>query len=272
MARPQTRPSIAFVITYFGRAPMWLPAFLLSCARNPDVDWLLYTDIDTGPRVPANVIVRPTTVAELNERCTQALDTRIEIRSRNICDLKSAYGIIFEDDLRPYEFWAHTDLDIVWGSVRDFATDDILNGHDVFSSRPNKLAGHCTLFRNTPENNRLFELIPDVRPLMASPRCEHLDETELTRNLRRHLDAIRPRNTPRVYWERELSTNADYQRAMGDGPSDAIWWKDGHTFGVKGEELMYVHFHKLKQHMTTINFGPEDTPAAFRITRQGFFV
>jgi len=34
---------------------------------------------------------------------------------------------------------------------------------------------------------------------------------------------------------------------------------------------MYVHFHKLKQHMNTIDFGPADTPRSFTISRRGFF-
>ena len=32
---------------------------------------------------------------------------------------------------------------------------------------------------------------------------------------------------------------------------------------------MYLHFHKLKKHMYSINFGFEDTPATFMINRRG---
>jgi len=33
--------------------------------------------------------------------------------------------------------------------------------------------------------------------------------------------------------------------------------------------MMYLHFHKLKKEMNTINFGAGDSPAAFSISRQG---
>ena len=34
---------------------------------------------------------------------------------------------------------------------------------------------------------------------------------------------------------------------------------------------MYLHFHKLKSHMTTINFGFDDAPATFMINRRGLY-
>jgi hypothetical protein len=107
--------------------------------------------------------------------------------------------------------------------------------------------------------NRLFERIPNVRALLATSHYEHLDERELTKYVR---------SNPRVYWEDELATNAAYQKALGDRD---LWWKNGRTFGPDGRELMYIHFHKLKQDMKTIDFGDSATPAAFRINRNGIF-
>jgi len=235
-----------------------MPAFLLSCRANRDVQWLIYSDIDPGDDVPSNVIFKPTTIPELNNRCSDLLGTRIDIQRRKLCDLKITYGVIFADDLQRFDFWSCSDLDIVWGNIRQFATDARLRDYDIFSSRKDKLSGHCTLYRNTPGINRLFERIPDVRHLLATSHYEHLDERELTKYVR----------SERVYWSEELATNAAYQKALGDGN---LRWSDGRTFGVDGGELMYVHFHKLKQHMNTIDFGPADTPRSFTISRRGFF-
>ena len=242
-----------------------MPAFLLSCRANADVQWLIYTDIDyrgpkgSAPLRTANVTFMPTDVAELNRRCSERLGTTIDIQRRKLCDLKITYGVIFADDLKPFDFWGCSDLDIIWGNIRHFATDARLNAHDIFSSRKEKLSGHCTFYRNTPEVNRLFERIPDVRALLATSHYEHLDERELTKYVR---------SGPRVYWEEELATNAAYQRALGD---DSLTWSNGRTFGPDGRELMYIHFHKLKQDMKTIDFGGADMPITFRINRSGFF-
>jgi hypothetical protein len=128
-----------------------MPAFLLSCRENHDVQWLLYTDLDVQD-LPPNVVVKRVSLETLNQRCSDALGTRVEISiaRRKLCDLKPAYGVIFEEDLRQFDFWAFSDLDIVWGNVRRFVTNDVLRDHDIVSARRDKLAGHFTLFRNTP--------------------------------------------------------------------------------------------------------------------------
>src|SRR5687768_12100085 len=127
-------PSIAIVVTFFGPAPVWLPAFLLSCRRNPDVRWLVYADCDVTFPVPENVTITYTTLDEFNRRASAALATRIQIERaslRKICDLKPVYGLMFADDLRGFDWWGCSDLDIVWGSIRSFVTDEVLQRHDV---------------------------------------------------------------------------------------------------------------------------------------------
>jgi hypothetical protein len=237
-----------------------MPAFLLSCQTNADVQWIIYTDIDSTADAPANVTFKRTSVQELNDRCSRLLGTTIDIKRRKLCDLKVTYGVIFGDDLKPFDFWGCSDLDIVWGDIRRFATDQRLRAHDIFSSRKEKLSGHCTFYRNTPEVNLLFERIPEVRALLATSHYEHLDERELTKYVR---------SGPRIYWEEELATNAAYQKALKD---ESLTWRNGRTFGPDGRELMYIHFHKLKEDMHTIDFGGGDTPPSFRINRQGFLM
>jgi hypothetical protein len=267
------RPSIAIVSTYFGKtAPFWLPAFLVSCRANADVQWLLYTDFEVASP-PPNVAIRPLEVSDFNQRASDALHTRIDISRwvRKACDLKPAYGVIFEDDLRRFDFWAHSDIDIVWGDVRRFVTDELLERYDVVSSRSHRLSGHFTLYRNTLPTTRLFELIPDVAMHMGTRRYMYLDETHLTHHLQEHMAGDPAPSWPRVYWPSELTTSAKYQRSLGQADVDRLWWRQGRTFDAAGQELMYLHFHKMKQDMTTINFGPDDRPAAFAIDRKGFW-
>ena len=242
-----------------------MPAFLLSCRTNADVQWIIYSDIDPPSGVPANVTFMPMSVEELNHRCSLVFGVETHIKGRKLADLKVAYGVVFAEDLMPFEFWGCSDLDIIWGDIRRFATDARLQAHDIFSSRKERLSGHCTFYRNTPEVNCLFESIPDVRALLSSSRYEHLDERELTKYVR--LPSRTGRSGPRIYWEAELATNAAYQKALRD---ESMTWNNGRTLGPDGRELMYIHFHKLKQDMDTIDFDTVDAPASFRINRQGF--
>lgn len=242
-----------------------MPAFLLSCRTNTDVEWIIYTDIDPPPGVPSNVTFRRMSVRELNQRCSHVLGTTIDIKRRKLCDLKVTYGVIFADDLLPFDFWGCSDLDVIWGDIRRFVTDARLQQYDVFSSRKEKLSGHCTFYRNTPQVNCLFERIPEVRTRLSSSHYEHLDEQELTKYIR--LPFRGGRSVPRIYWAEQLSTNAAYQKGLRD---ESMIWNSGRTFGPDRREFMYIHFHKLKQDMDTIDFDIVNAPVSFRINRQGF--
>jgi hypothetical protein len=266
-------PSLAIVVAFFGRAPLWLPAFLVSCRANRDVQWFIYTDVEPATTMPENVNWKYMNVGQLSARASDVLGAKIEIKlsfTKKIIDLKPSYGLVFADDLRSFDFWAHSDLDIVWGDVRHFVTEDILANYDIVSSRAGRTSGHFNLYRNTPAINRTFELIPDYPQAMANPEYLHLDERELTRHLKARLDKGPLESAPRVYWPEELTTDAKYQRALGEGDAEGFWWRNGKTFGAEGRELMYVHFHKLKQDMHSIDFGYEDAPSAFMISRKGF--
>ena len=265
------RPSIAIVNTFFGPAPAWLPAFFRSCQGNPDVRWLIYADFDVP--TPANVTIRPLTLDEFNERASAAVGTAITIeraRIRKICDFKPVYGLMFADDLREYDWWAFSDLDVVWGDIRRFVTDDLLHAHIVVSPRQRKLGGHGTFVRNTEANNRLFTIVPDVLAILTDPLYLRLDENILTHHLRELIATSSFKARPKIYWEQEMTITAEYQKALLASEADwRMWWRDGRTFDAEGREVMYLHFHKLVKCMTAIDFGYGDMPEAFSLSREG---
>jgi len=266
------RPSIAIVVTFFGQPPLWMPAFLLSCRANPDVHWILYTDIEPPRAFPPNVVFKRMDVPEFDRHASAVLGARIQIpprRMKKLSDLKPTYGLLFADELRSFDFWAYSELDVVWGNIRQFMTDDLLSCHDIVSARHYKIAGHFTLFRNTPAINRAFEMIPGATEALTSPRYCHLDESAFTSELRKRMERPLAPDFPRVHWQHDLTMSADYQNTLAEGPAGELWWREGKTFDAEGRELMYLHFHRLKVHMREINFGCEDAPTAFAVSRRG---
>jgi hypothetical protein len=265
-------PTIAIVVTFFGPAPRWLPAFLLSCSRNPDVRWFVYADFEVTFPVPQNVTITYTDLDALNRRASDALAAKVQIERaslRKLSDLKPLYGLMFAEDLHGFAWWGCSDLDIVWGDIRRFVTDDVLGQHDIVSSRRHKLSGHFTLFRNNGSINRVFTLVPDVTNLLTRSLYEHLDERVLTIHLREWVARGPEDARPRVFWPDELTINSTYQRAL---PENGFFlWRDGRTFDADGREFMYLHFHKLKASMREIDFGYDDAPDSFVISRQGVF-
>jgi hypothetical protein len=61
--------------------------------------------------------------------------------SYKLCDFKPAYGFIFFELIENYDFWGYCDIDIIFGSIRDFITKEILESHDLISTRPDWIPG-----------------------------------------------------------------------------------------------------------------------------------
>ena len=160
---------IALVIVYIGPAPFWMPAFLLSCRFNPEITWLLFSDMGRPADCPENVQFIALDLAGFNRRASETLGLNIRVQQSfvyKIADFKSAYGKIFEKELQPFDFWGHCDLDIVWGSIGHFVSQDTLDTFDIITSRPKRISGHFCLYRNTPEITNTYQWIPRVAQMM----------------------------------------------------------------------------------------------------------
>ena len=98
-----------------------------------------------------------------------------------ISDYKPAYGILFEDYLKDFDFWGHCDVDIIWGDIRKYTTEEILDKHDMFSTRKGRMSGHFSLFRNTRSINQLFRQSSEFADVIEQRECLGFDEEGMTR-------------------------------------------------------------------------------------------
>lgn len=144
--------SIAYVVPYFGKFPKGFQFWLMSCGCNPSIDWLIFTDDHTEYNYPENVKVTYWSFEQMRERVQSIYDFTISLeRPYKLCDFKPAYGEIFAKELQGYEFWGDCDIDLVWGNIRKFYTDDILERYEKIGFN-----GHSMLFRNTPQVNARY--------------------------------------------------------------------------------------------------------------------
>ena len=157
--------SIVLILPYFGKWPIWFEAHLLSISKNESVNWLIFTDCEIPDEYPSNIKFIYTTLEKLNDKINEVVGFSVPLSSRKICDIRPAFGVVFEDYIKNYDFWGFCDLDIIWGNIRNFISDDILDNFDIISSRRNATSGHFTLFRNTIEINNLYKKIPNYQHL-----------------------------------------------------------------------------------------------------------
>lgn len=151
---------VCLIVPYFGHLPNYFQLFLKSCAANSDFNWLIFTDDNTAYNYPDNVTRVLTSFTEIKNLFASKFDFKIALDSPyKLCDFKPTYGYVFEDYLKNYLFWGHCDIDTIMGKFSDFLTDDFLSQYDKIFA-----LGHMTLYRNTPENNRVF-----MRPYKGKP-------------------------------------------------------------------------------------------------------
>jgi hypothetical protein len=96
-----------------------------------------------------------------------------------LCDFKPTYGVVFEDYLNHYDFWGYCDIDVIWGRISRFITEEILNTYDIVTTKTAYLAGHFTLYRNSGIARDLFRCTDDYKIILADKENKYFafDET-----------------------------------------------------------------------------------------------
>ena len=250
--------SIVLIIPYFGRFNEFNSFWLKSAEKNPSVDFLIFTDQNIGCGID-NVHVVKMTFGECRARFQSLLDCDVSaLHPYKLCDFKPAYGYLFQDYIRDYDFWGHCDNDIILGDIRHFLTEDILDANDRILTR-----GHFTLYRNTGTVNEIFrQASPSYREVFPSELIFHFDEHPGTGrywfgNLSSRLyDEI---IFDDLDWHRYLFVDVHKGRTLDrdrkyfiyifeNGRLFRCFWDTDH---VGREEIMYVHFQKRNMKVRT---------------------
>ncbi len=115
---------------------------------------------------------------EINELATAKLGFKVKISNGyKLCDFKPAYGLLFSELIKGFDFWGHGDLDMIFGDIREFMTEELLETYDLVSVRHDFLTGQFLLFRNNYKMNSMFQLSKDYQRVMESDQHHCFDET-----------------------------------------------------------------------------------------------
>lgn len=272
---------IVLVICWLGPLPDIFPLWCRSCAANPTVDWLLFTDQEPA-QVPPNIHVCRTDLEALGALARKQLnfpELSLE-KAYKLCDYKAMYGTIFSEYLAGYDFWGCCDMDMIFGDLRAFFSGERLERYDKLLT-----CGHLSLYRNTPEVNARY-LLPGAKhsaeEVMRSPRnygfdewhgifriykengfpmCEEVPYAAISFDHRRF--SLQRRSSPK------------YVPPAPDFKHQVFYWEEGKVYrayiGAEGEvrrdEFLYIHLMKRKFPPIT---GETAASPAFYCTPSGF--
>lgn len=172
--------SIITIIPYFGKWPEWINFFIESCKHNPGVDWLIVTDCGEPDNSAPNVHFRHMSFEDYKAEASRRLEVGFNpLDPYKLCDLKAAFGVVHEDDIRDYDYYAHSDIDLIYGDIRRFWPDEILQRYQVISHNQVHISGPFAILENTESVRHAFMHIPDWSTLLVDQKHHGLDEMPL---------------------------------------------------------------------------------------------
>lgn len=173
--------SIVILIPYFGKWPEWIDLYFDSVKRNSSIDFHFLTDCNTTVTSAPNVFFHEMTFEAYVKQAQIKIGQPINIPiAYKICDLRPMFGIIHSDIIYGYDFYGWTDVDLLFGDIREFYTDEILASYEVFSTHSTRISGHLALFINTLENRTKYLSIYDWKKAVQKPEFVGIDEHGIT--------------------------------------------------------------------------------------------
>ena len=254
---------ICLINCYFGKLPNYFELWLESCTENSTVDFILFTDDKAKYKYPSNVKVIYTTFEEIKNKIQKFFEFKIELDfPYKLCDFKPTYGLVFKEYLEEYDFWGHCDLDLIFGDIRKYLDEDILDKYDKIYSH-----GHFSLYRNNKEINENFmELLDDngiplYENVFKSNNSFFFDETN---GIVKLYDSIKYKmyKNPYAYADVSIKFN-NFHLVSRKEDGNYIFYKTvlnniSKIYGyyinngkIEKREFMYVHLQKRKMQVET---------------------
>lgn len=257
---------VALIIIWLGRMPAYFELWKKSCLYNKDIDFLLYTDQNLDSE--ANLKVRQITIDAFNKKAKESLGLNIDInKPYKICDFRPAFGQIFEEDLKGYEYWGYCDIDMVFGRISQFIQSAMSDGYAKINHN-----GPFTLFKNDLRNKFLYkEKGAKFTYKEVFQSNEHYAFDEFC-----GIWSIAKSNKIKEYNTNEFVDFNRREKELSDINGDnhktqAFYWKEGRAYTVflrngkiEKHEKLYLHFQKRNPKVVDVD------SSFFQITKGEF--
>jgi len=271
--------SIAFLICWSGDYPWYFSYFIHSCRYNPTIDFLIFTDNNTKLDISANVKIIPFSLEQFKADASKALGFEITIESGyKLCDFKPAYGFIFSEWIKNYDFWGYCDADVIFGNIRAFMTEELLNEYDIISARHDYLTGCFSFYRNNQTMRELFKQSKDYRKVFTEARNFFFDETNFAfeafeKGL--HYSQIHTEVESMTHVVRRLQEEnrlkAYFEFQIVEGFAGNMLWNKGTLIYRKQFEAMLYHMVRFKRKYSEPVDLQRTIPDKFRIGKKKIY-
>lgn len=266
---------IIIIVVYFGTFPEYFNVWLKTCKTNSAIDFLIVTNSKLEKyNLPNNVKIFSCSLADIKNIASNKMGFAVTLdRPYKLCDFKPAYGLLFEEYIKGYDYWGHCDIDLVWGNISGFLEKFQIYNYDKFSDR-----GHFTLYRNTYEINRTFMKEIDhisYRKVYTIEKSAYFDEDPMNYLFKKLgkkvFDYCIYSDINLFYYD---FRHADHPSKPHNYKKQIFIWENGHIYqyykkagNIEKQEWLYLHFQK--RNLKVVSDG-KYLGNKFLITNKGF--
>lgn len=241
------------IVCWYGEIPEYFKLWERSCANNINYDFLVFTDQVIETKYP-NIQIKNMSFTEIKTLISKKLKLNINFaKSYKFCDFRPAYGVIFEEYLKEYDFWGHCDIDQIFGNLDKFISNSIFETYEKINHN-----GHFVLYKNNEKMNNLYKCAGAVfnyKEVFQNEENYAFDEyTGINRIAKKN-------NIKEIYLNCFADIDTRFKRYKTFNHEN--WKKQIFTFEngsiyryianqkeiVKKEEFMYLHFQKKKPNL-----------------------
>lgn len=153
------------------------------------------------------------------------------------CDYRPAYGELFQDLYRGYDWWGWVDLDVMFGDVDGLLPPLLTEDVCAVNFKEEYLSGCLALFRNDPIVTRLYRESPNHKEILGEQRYHCWDESG---------GYIKER--PDCFWQLVKDSGLRYHQAPElyayDSPRERhrVELRGGKLYDAEGQEKLFFHF------------------------------
>ncbi|MEQ9298871.1 MAG: hypothetical protein RIF33_09920 [Cyclobacteriaceae bacterium] len=262
-----SKKDIVLLLPFYGRFPVWIDAFLRSCEFNPQIEWLIFSDIEKPAYQPENVQFIPLGKAGLADLIREKTGILHDLANpHKLCDFKPLYGHIFEEYIGDRTFWGHCDMDVIWGDMNSFLKGIDYMSYDIISSRQYAVSGHFTLYRNTSELNFFYKQVPNYKKAFSDSNYQGFDEGYFSFHL---FQEIQNKNlNANAYWEKRNCIDRGELQRLPIG----WYWRQGEIRNIFGLRGNYLHMIDWKHTLERVDLQDVTTLRFFRINQFGLWI
>lgn len=259
---------VCLISPYYGIFPNYFHLWIESASHNPKIDFYIITDSEFNYSLPPNIHQIHLSLNGIKERVERITGLKVCLSSGyKLCDYRPAYGLIFDDFVKNYDFWGWCDPDVVFGDLSLIVNKETMDEYDVIGG-----GGAFSLFRNTELLKTYYLYTTRTMPSYSFNEVRTTDKNLIfdewaAPNIRK---SFRIKETSQYEWL--------YKRVLDVIPPDTsvrhsnmyirfceypvvAEYQSGHVFAyaissegiVEKKEYAYCHLQKRKMNILTRN-------------------